>query len=79
MAPEEGFIAREGLKKIAVYKDAQGIVHCHSTLCPHLGGCVRWNPEEKRWECPCHRSRFDCLGKVITGPAISDLKPLDHA
>lgn len=73
---EEGLILREGLKKIAVYKNSQNQVHMHSAFCPHLGGCVRWNQGEKSWDCPCHGSRFDGEGKVITGPAISNLSSI---
>ena len=77
LSPDEGIILREGLKKVAVYKDKQNSVHVHSAFCPHLGGCVRWNPDEKSWDCPCHGSRFNGCGKVITGPAISDLYPFE--
>lgn len=75
LLPDEGIILREGLKKIAIFKDKQNNVHVNSAFCPHLGGCVRWNPGEKSWDCPCHGSRFNGCGKVITGPAISDLYP----
>jgi glycine/D-amino acid oxidase-like deaminating enzyme/nitrite reductase/ring-hydroxylating ferredoxin subunit len=73
LAPDEGIILREGLKKIAVYKDKQGQIHLNSALCPHLGGCVRWNDGEKSWDCPLHGSRFDGCGQVITGPAMDKL------
>lgn len=74
LAPNEGIIIRKGIKKIAVFKDKAGAVHANSAVCPHLGGCVRWNEGEKSWDCPCHGSRFNGCGKVITGPANDDLK-----
>ena len=68
-----GGILRRGLKKVAVYRDEMGDVHELSAVCPHLGGIVAWNAAEATWDCPCHGSRFDRFGKVISGPAISDL------
>ena len=73
LAPGEGMVLREGLKKIAVYKDDQNKVHINSAVCPHLGGCLRWNHGEKSWDCPLHGSRFDGCGKVLNGPAIGCL------
>jgi glycine/D-amino acid oxidase-like deaminating enzyme/nitrite reductase/ring-hydroxylating ferredoxin subunit len=73
LAPGEGMVLREGLKKIAVYKDDQNKVHINSALCPHLGGCLRWNQGEKSWDCPLHGSRFDGCGQVLNGPAIDCL------
>ena len=73
MALESGMILRKGLKKLAIYKDQSGKIHINSAVCPHLGACVRWNAAEKSWDCPCHGSRFDGCGKVITGPANNDL------
>lgn len=74
---DEGIILRKGLKKLAIYKDKKNQLHISSACCTHLGGCVRWNSCEKSWDCPCHGSRFDGSGKVITGPAYSDLPSAD--
>jgi glycine/D-amino acid oxidase-like deaminating enzyme/nitrite reductase/ring-hydroxylating ferredoxin subunit len=68
-----GGVMREGLKKIAVYRDASGKIFRQSAACTHLQCIVRWNPVEKSWDCPCHGSRFDPCGKVLMGPAIDDL------
>jgi Rieske Fe-S protein len=70
---EHGAVIREGLKKIAVYRDPKGKLHRHSAVCTHLQCIVHWNDVEKSWDCPCHGSRFDPLGKVLMGPAIDDL------
>lgn len=37
--------------------------------CPHMGCKLSWNEAESTWECPCHGSRFDSGGKLITGPS----------
>src|SRR4029077_2008379 len=73
-----GAIVRHGLKKIAVYRDPNGTAHCRSAVCPHLGAIVSWNSEEQTWDCPAHGSRFDAKGKVINGPANTDLAPVDE-
>ena len=75
LAPDTGAILRHGLKKIAVFKDKTGQVTELSAVCPHLGCIVQWNSTEKTWDCPCHGSRFEATGKVLNGPAISDMKP----
>jgi glycine/D-amino acid oxidase-like deaminating enzyme/nitrite reductase/ring-hydroxylating ferredoxin subunit len=72
----EGAVLREGLHKVAVYKDELGRLHSCSATCTHLGGVVRWNSAEKTWDCPCHGSRFDRYGQVINGPAVEELSPV---
>ena len=42
--------------------------------CPHLGCALKYNPYEHSWDCPCHGSRFDEMGKVLENPANGDLK-----
>jgi nitrite reductase/ring-hydroxylating ferredoxin subunit len=39
-----------------------------STVCPHLGCRVRWEPAGQRFFCPCHNGVFDREGKVVSGP-----------
>ena len=74
LQPEEGgiFDADEG--KMAVCRDRHGVVHAVSAVCTHLGCDVAWNKAEQTWDCPCHGSRFSPDGKVINGPAVSDLR-----
>jgi glycine/D-amino acid oxidase-like deaminating enzyme/nitrite reductase/ring-hydroxylating ferredoxin subunit len=70
---DSGGIIRDGVRKIAVYRDGAGKVHETSAVCTHLGCIVNWNSAEKTWDCPCHGSRFDKFGKVLNGPAAKDL------
>ena len=73
---DSGAVIRRGMRKIAVYKDADGNISECSAVCTHLYCIVDWNDTEKSWDCPCHGSRFDPRGKVINGPAITDLEAL---
>ncbi len=76
IAPEQGAVVRQGLRKVAAYRDSAGTLHEYSAICPHLGGIVRWNASEKTWDCPCHGSRFNQEGTAIYGPANQDLAPI---
>jgi glycine/D-amino acid oxidase-like deaminating enzyme/nitrite reductase/ring-hydroxylating ferredoxin subunit len=73
LKPGAGAIMREGLTKLAVYKDERSTVHKLSAVCPHLGCVVAWNSTEKTWDCPCHGSKYRADGRVYQGPANSDL------
>lgn len=42
--------------------------------CPHLGCALKWNPQERSWDCPCHGSRFTEKGELIDNPATDDLR-----
>jgi glycine/D-amino acid oxidase-like deaminating enzyme/nitrite reductase/ring-hydroxylating ferredoxin subunit len=69
----KGAIIRQGLKKIAAYRDKKGKLHQRSAKCTHLGCQVHWNSTEECWDCPCHGSHFSVDGEVLNGPAITDL------
>lgn len=51
----------------------QGFI-AFSIVCPHLGCQVEAG--EDRFTCPCHGSQFDSHGKLLIGPAKSDLRRL---
>ncbi|NNH70730.1 FAD-dependent oxidoreductase [Nocardia uniformis] len=76
-AEGEGRIERHGLRPTAV-STVDGRTCRVSAVCPHLGGILRWNDDEKSWDCPLHGSRFTCDGRVIEGPATRPLADTDH-
>ena len=76
VAPRSGAIVRDGLRKLAIYRDEHGCVHKLSAVCPHLGCIVRWNNADHSWDCPCHGSRFEATGKLLNGPANKDLETI---
>jgi glycine/D-amino acid oxidase-like deaminating enzyme/nitrite reductase/ring-hydroxylating ferredoxin subunit len=62
---------------IALYKDENGNVHAVNPACTHINCMVGWNTAEKTWDCPCHGSRFDADGVMLTAPARKDLERID--
>jgi len=61
-------------EKFGAYRDEKNEVHIVSAVCTHMQCIVKWNNAEKSWDCPCHGSRFTYEGKVIEGPAVTDLE-----
>ena len=43
-----------------------------SSICPHLGCRVHWEPHNDRFFCPCHNGVFDPSGKATDGPPAAD-------
>jgi len=72
--PDEGKVVKNQKgERVAVYTDETGKAITLSAVCPHMGCIVTWNRKDKTWDCPCHGSRFDKTGKVLSGPAEKDL------
>jgi glycine/D-amino acid oxidase-like deaminating enzyme/nitrite reductase/ring-hydroxylating ferredoxin subunit len=80
LAPGQAAVVRQGLSKVAAWRDGEGALHLHSAVCPHLGCVVHWNAVECSWDCPCHGSRFDARdGSRLNGPADRGLSPVELA
>jgi nucleotide-binding universal stress UspA family protein/nitrite reductase/ring-hydroxylating ferredoxin subunit len=67
--PGQGSLVLEGGRRLAAYRDEQGVAHVLVPKCTHMGCTVGWNDAERTWDCPCHGSRYDIDGNVIQGPA----------
>lgn len=67
-----GIIMKDG-QRMGVYRDMEDRYYFISTKCPHLGCSLEWNQNELTWDCPCHGSRFDYKGNIITNPAVRDV------
>lgn len=77
LPPGKGDVLSSGLRKIAVYRDYDNTLRAFSAVCPHLGCIVKWNNEEKSFDCPCHGSRYAIDGTVINGPSEKDLEKIN--
>jgi glycine/D-amino acid oxidase-like deaminating enzyme/nitrite reductase/ring-hydroxylating ferredoxin subunit len=76
LLPGEGGIVKRNGRRMAAYRDDEGVVLAVSPACTHLGCYVQWNGAERSWDCPCHGSRFGTDGTVIQGPAVKDLRQI---
>ncbi len=61
---------------VGVYKDINGKIYAVKPNCSHLGCLLSWNNLDKTWDCPCHGSRFDYMGKIIYEPAVKNLEKI---
>ena len=56
-------------QKCGIYIDEENKEHVVSNICPHMKCNLVFNYIDRTWDCPCHASRFDIDGKVISGPS----------
>lgn len=62
---------RSGGETVLLSQPSAGKVEGFSAVCPHQGGQVK--PDGGKFRCSLHFSEFDLDGKVIKGPAQTDL------
>ena len=75
--PGQGAIVRDGLKKVAAFRDENGRLHACSAVCTHVGCHLHWNSFERCWDCPCHGSQFGIDGEILNAPAIKPLERIE--
>ncbi|MGB3733865.1 MAG: FAD-dependent oxidoreductase [Ilumatobacter sp.] len=74
-APGQGHVHFDGLQPTATSSSrCDTAATSVSGVCPHLGAALAWNPAEETWDCPLHGSRFEADGRLLHGPATSDLR-----
>ena len=73
LAPGEGTVGKVDGREVAVCRDVDGCVHQNTSICPHMGGRLSWNPAEQTWDCPLHGGRFAADGRRLYGPPEDDL------
>ncbi|HVJ82279.1 MAG TPA: FAD-dependent oxidoreductase [Planctomycetia bacterium] len=77
LKPGHGMLLKSDGERVAAYRTPSGSLIRMSPVCPHMGCLVRWNELESTWDCPCHGSRFQATGELLTGPAETPLKRLE--
>ncbi|MEO8215589.1 MAG: Rieske 2Fe-2S domain-containing protein [Acidobacteriota bacterium] len=80
MPPHDNLANEQGRalspERIAIYRDGEGQVHAISSIARIEAALSAGNDREKRWDCPCHGSRFLPTGEVIHGPATKPLRTM---
>jgi glycine/D-amino acid oxidase-like deaminating enzyme/nitrite reductase/ring-hydroxylating ferredoxin subunit len=79
LEPGQGAVVRQGVQKMAAYRDESGHLHVRSAVCTHANCILHWNAFERCWDCPCHGSQFSVDGEPINGPAIYPLAKPENA
>lgn len=60
------------VERLVLIRDPKGIA-AFSLLCTHQTCLIEQDAQAEGFVCPCHGSKFDALGRVISGPASEDL------
>lgn len=66
---DSGMVVRHNGKKRAVYRGENDELYVIGSMCPHMHGELKWNADAHTWDCPCHGSRFDIYGKILSEPS----------
>lgn len=50
-----------------------GMAKGQAPKCTHMGCRLIYVPSTASWDCPCHGSRFDSIGRIKNGPAVRNV------
>jgi len=77
MVHEDGWRKTRVRHAIWVRRQGDQEVIVLSSICPHLGCPVNWQPDQTRFYCPCHGGIFDVSGQHAGGPPPRSMDPLE--
>ena len=66
------FFKFKGKPAILIRKSEDEVI-AMSAVCTHLGCIVKYSAADSTLLCPCHGAKFDGNGKVLAGPAPTNL------
>lgn len=64
--PDRSMLTRQLAVNLA--SAGAGLLH-PGKRCSHMGCGLKWNEQEQSYDCPCHGSRFDKVGRILNNPA----------
>ena len=64
-------------RRLAAFRDSEGVIHAVSPICTHLRCVVAFDGAAEEWVCPCHGSRFALDGALLRGPARTPLERIE--
>ena len=74
----DAYLRMETGEEVWVIKQSPAEATVFSPVCPHMGCRYNWQPESKKFICPCHNSVFSQTGKLESGPSPRSLDTLPH-
>ena len=66
-------LVQAGTTSLLVTRTGASTFSALTATCTHEA-CLISNVESGAFVCPCHGSRFDTTGRVLTGPAVTSLR-----
>ena len=72
IGPGQGAIIKHNGHRVGASRDEDGKVHMITGICPHMGCNLKWNKDERTFDCPCHGSRFDTKGNIVNNPSTKN-------
>lgn len=69
-----GMVVWHNGKRRAVYRGKDNKLYVIGNKCPHMHCELKWNGDTDTWDCPCHGSRFDIHGNILSEPSTKSCK-----